>query len=125
MKNKEENNIIRKVPLTDEGLISVTPPSYSFATTNSNYYNASPTYNNADKFCTPEYKTPKYRIGSIVTFKNADGSWEMGKILSAKLEGAFWQYEIKATTIHHPSESNIKEVIFINFQAVTNDPTDL
>lgn len=118
MKNKEENNIIKKIPLTDEGLISVTPP-YSFATTNST------TYYNADKICDPEYKTPKYRIGSIVTFKNADGSWEMGKILSAKLENAFWQYEIKATTIHHPSESNIKEVIFINFQAVTNDPTDL
>lgn len=117
MKNKEENNIIKKIPLTDEGLISI-PSHYSFATTSS-------TYNNAGKFCNPEYKTPKYRIGSIVTFKNADGSWEMGKILSAKLEGAFWQYEIKATTIHHPSESNIKEVIFINFQAVTNDPTDL
>lgn len=119
MKNKEENNIIKKIPLTDGGLISVSATG-SNTITNSTY-----DYANSARFSNPEYKTPKYRIGSIVTFKNADGSWEMGKILSAKLEGAFWQYEIKATTIHHPSESNIKEVIFINFQAVTNDPTDL
>ena len=74
------------------------------------------------------YKTPKYRVGEIVTFSYSAHSrptFYMGKIIGAEFsDSCFWMYLITkgdSCPLSVPEE-HIKEVIYINYQAVSNTP---
>lgn len=76
-----------------------------------------------------KYKTPKYRVGEIVTFSYSAYShptFYMGKIIGAEFsDSCFWMYLITkgdSCPLSVPEE-DIKEVIYINYQAVSNTPS--
>lgn len=76
-----------------------------------------------------KYKTPKYRVGEIVTFSYSAYShptFYMGKIIGAEFsDSCFWMYLITkgdSCPLSVPEE-HIKEVIYINYQAVSNTPS--
>lgn len=74
------------------------------------------------------YKTPKYRVGEIVTFyysAHSRPTFYMGKIIGAEFsDSGFWMYLITkgdSCPLSVPEE-HIKEVIYINYQEVSNTP---
>jgi hypothetical protein len=82
-----------------------------------------------DNDISDKYKTPKYRVGEIVTFSYSAYShptFYMGKIIGAEFsDSCFWMYLITkgdSCPLSVPEE-HIEEVIYINYQEVTNPPS--
>jgi|GEM_PF-4883530 len=60
------------------------------------------------------YVTPKYRVGSVVTYLEQD-LYKMGKIKSAVFDNTHWRYTIMGANFE-VYETSIKEVIHVDNQ---------
>jgi len=61
-----------------------------------------------------EYKTPKFRLGSVVTYKILE-VYKMGKVIGAIEYKNGWYYKIDSEE-DRVAEENIKEEIFVSNQ---------
>lgn len=61
-----------------------------------------------------EYKTPKFRLGSVVTYKILE-VYKMGKVIGAIEYKNGWYYKIDSEE-DRIAEENIKEEIFVSNQ---------
>ena len=61
-----------------------------------------------------EYKIPKFRLGSVVTYKSSE-VYKMGKVIGAIEYNNGWYYKIDSEE-DMVAEKNIKEEIFISNQ---------
>lgn len=85
--------------------------------------------NSASWDVSADYKTPKYRAGEVVTFScevYTRTLFYMGNIVGAEFVNGCWMYLITKgdNCLLSVPEHNIKEVIYINYQEVTNPPSD-